>query len=235
LSFKVTATVRAARLPRTIKRRPEAKAILMALADRCDDAGQNAWPSVALMAAESEISPRTAYTVLETLRSQGIIQEQEPPRQHRPRTWKLNLDSLKNLAGPQHVAGLKSDSAPQDPAALTNPDLQISNPGLQNSRSDLQHVADDPVLLNSHSVIQPRKRILSGEEIEFRRIIQVIAKQQIYTNRCESVDELAELVLKLAGPTHVRRYAVLEGCSDRDYVHGAGVMFHWGSSGRASA
>jgi DNA-binding transcriptional regulator YhcF (GntR family) len=67
-------------------RRPEAKGILLALADRADEAGGNAWPSVATMAAEAEVSVRTAQKVLAELASAGLIEEQARPTQHRPRT-----------------------------------------------------------------------------------------------------------------------------------------------------
>src|SRR5690242_1528985 len=87
----VIAMVRAARLPRTMKRRPALKGVLLVLAYHCDGHGAGAWPSVATIAGEVEIGTRTADVCLRDLQSAGLIAEQAPPRQHRPRTWRLNL------------------------------------------------------------------------------------------------------------------------------------------------
>ena len=152
MSFKVTQLVRDARLPRTVKRRPLVKAVLSALADRCDDQGLNAWPALATIAGESEIGTRTTQRCLDTLRELNLIDEQEPPRQHRPRTWLLRLDKIAALSGLQHDARL-SPSATQDPACLTSsaarrttqeqvPEAHIRTP-------DLQVASPDPHIFNS--------------------------------------------------------------------------------------
>jgi Helix-turn-helix domain len=144
VSYEVTKMVRAARLPRTLKRRPVAKAVLFALADRWDDDGRNGWPSVRTIADEVEVSPRTVFVVLRALEAAGLIAEQAPPRQHRPRTWCLNVARLAALADPQHGATLSTTPT----APVSAPDLQMSRSDLQISTPDRQHVADDPVLLN---------------------------------------------------------------------------------------
>ena len=149
MSFKVTAMVRAARLPRTMKRRPEVKAVLLALADRCLDDGSNAWPAVATIAAESEISARTAHRCLATLLHHDLIKEQSAPRQHKPRVWRLNLDAILNLApDAQHVAGLEGGERPVSDPQDHAPDPQIQTSDPQNPSSGPQDLADDPVLLN---------------------------------------------------------------------------------------
>jgi hypothetical protein len=115
--------VRAARLPRTMRRRAEAKAVLLALADRCDDDGFNAWPAVATIAVEAELSPRTTDKRLAALRDADIIVEQIPPRQHRPRTWRIDLDVLEGLAAaPQEAAGLNDGAGAQHVAGLATSD-----------------------------------------------------------------------------------------------------------------
>jgi hypothetical protein len=166
MSYRVTALVRAARLPKAMKHRPEVKAVLLALANRCDDAGKNAWPSVATIASETELSSRTAQKRLSALRDSGIIRQQEPPRQHRPRTWRLDLGVLEELAAPQDVAGLDASGA-QNVADLKvgrgrvqtgNRTGQVGKseaPDLHDRPSGLQHVADDPVLLNRPSLNSP--------------------------------------------------------------------------------
>src|SRR5262245_45847270 len=97
------------RLPRSMKRRPAVKGALLALADRCDDDGFGAWPSVATIAGEAECSPRIIDACLCALRDAGFIAEQAPPRQHQPRTWRLCLDVIW-AADPQHAATLSVKS-----------------------------------------------------------------------------------------------------------------------------
>jgi hypothetical protein len=137
-----------------MKRRPEAKAVLLALADDANDAGENAFPSVFTIAAEVEIGTRTADAVLAGLRAQGLIEEQEPPRQHRPRTWRINLAALAALAAPQTVAALTADrpagscdpdqtSEPQHAATLKSSDPQNQNPDPQNRAPDPQPDVDE--------------------------------------------------------------------------------------------
>jgi hypothetical protein len=154
MSFQVTQLVRAARLPRTMKRRPEAKGVLLALADRANDDGVNAWPSEATIAAEAEIGVRTARLCLTSLRDLGLIGEQEPPAQHRPRTWYLDLDAITRLSDRhdhaeltsnpdrQHVAGLNADDASSDRQNHES-GRQIETPDRQNREPGRQHVADE--------------------------------------------------------------------------------------------
>lgn len=162
MAYSVTALVRRCRLPATMRCRPLAKLVLLSLADRCDDDGRGAWPSLATIAAESEVEGgRTIATRLRDLAAVGLIVEQAPPRQHKPRTWALNLDALDRLAqpltdlDPQPDAPLtppaeRSDPQPVAPLAPTadRSDLQIEAPDLQFRTSDLQPVAPDPVLLD---------------------------------------------------------------------------------------
>ena len=156
MTWRVQMLVRDARLPRSVKRRPEVKAVLLALADKCLPDGTNARPAVATIAAEVEISVRTVHACLATLRDLNLIAEQAPPRQHKPRVWRLNLPAIKALdkdAAPQHPAAL-TDSNPdaQHAADLTSPDVQASNPHAQDRESgaqllnpDAHAVAEDPV------------------------------------------------------------------------------------------
>lgn len=99
MSYAVTALVRAMRLPATVRRRCRTgvKAVLLALADRCDDHGTYAFPSVATIAAEAEIGLRTVDRHLELLVELGLISEEAPARQHRPRIWQLHLDAIRAL------------------------------------------------------------------------------------------------------------------------------------------
>lgn len=88
-------------VPFTRRRRATAKAVLFRLADRTDDAGENAWPSVPTLAAECEVSRRTVDACLDDLVAIGLISEQFPPRHQRPRIWRLNLERIQELSESQ--------------------------------------------------------------------------------------------------------------------------------------
>jgi hypothetical protein len=163
LSYAVTAIVRAARLSRVeppLQHRPELKAILLGLADRCHDDGGSAWPSVATLANEAEVSPRTAQKLLAVLVASGLIHEERRATQHRPRTYRLDLLKLVGLADPQHVAPLEMKPATQHVAPLNGASKHLakhlakhprpaeSAPDPQKSSPGPQHVAPDPVLMN---------------------------------------------------------------------------------------
>src|SRR5688572_25887797 len=78
VSWYVSALVRLARLPRKKikqRRRPTAKLVLLALADRADHHGSNAWPSVATICAESEASEHTIEACLEALKRAKLIRQ----------------------------------------------------------------------------------------------------------------------------------------------------------------
>lgn len=139
MSLKVSQIVRRARLPRSMPRRPEAKGILLALADRADDAGCNAWPSVATMAAEVEVSVRTAQKVLGELVEAGLVEEQARPTQHRPRTYRLNLVALQLASSDaQAVAPLNVNPGAQAVAPLSAPGQQETSSGAQHPTSGVQ-------------------------------------------------------------------------------------------------
>ncbi len=201
MSFRVTAMVRAARLPREMKRRPHAKGVLLALADRCDDAGENAWPAVNTIASEAEIGRRTADGVLASLRSHGLIEEQDPPRQHRPRTWRLNLEAIAALADTQRVATLDDSSDTQHGAPLNMPDpqvlnsdTQVSSPDPQVLNSDTHATCDRTVLLNRPLNGQLNKHSTAGknDDGEFFMRARDVAKEHVW--KASSEEELLKRV-----------------------------------------
>jgi len=49
------------------------------------------------MAQEAEVSTRTVDAHLSALRGLGLISEYAPPRQHRPRTWRLEIGEIAEL------------------------------------------------------------------------------------------------------------------------------------------
>lgn len=161
MSYLVTRLVRAARLPKSLRCRPTAKGILLALADDCGDDGGGAYTSVATMALEAAASPRTIDAHLRALQRCGLLEEQAPPRQHRPRTWRLNLGAIARLSDPQAVAkldesdqqlvaslkaspsGRNHEPDEQTVATLADSDPQLSTPDPQNSTSGTHAVATE--------------------------------------------------------------------------------------------
>jgi len=119
MAYNVTTLVRKARLPVSMgKRRLAAKAVLLALADRCNDRGGNAWPSKATIAAECELdSVRTVNACLRELAKNQIIFEQEKSRQHRPRTWAIDLAVLASLA-PMPFISTAPEAQAESPLAV---------------------------------------------------------------------------------------------------------------------
>jgi hypothetical protein len=170
VSFKVTRLVRSARLPRTMPRRAQVKAVLLALSDRCDDDGFNAWPSVATIAAETELAERAVQYALRHLEAADLIGEQEKPRQHRPRTWFLNLDELVRLSpevsirAPLEYSGVQPETPLSYPQPTSEVQPGVSTPTLGvhveaprgvNPDARGANCAPDPILLNCSSLNYP--------------------------------------------------------------------------------
>lgn len=204
MSFFVTKIVRRARLPKSMRQRPECKAIALALADRADDEGGNSWPSIATMAAESEISDRTAQKCIRLLVAEGLIIKTAPARQHRPITWRLPLDSWLELdpeivSAPQHVAPLEAlapqtvaplsrlSTDPDDPFGLgvkkPQPGPQLLGSGVQNPTSGVQRPSPDPVLLNCPSLNDPLNTLAHSKKVEEEKAFdqaREIAKRNLF-------------------------------------------------------
>jgi hypothetical protein len=140
VSYKVTKIVSRARLPRSLRcSRPVAKLVLLALADKADDDGRNAWPSVATIAEDAEVSTKTASKMLAALVSANLITEQRPPTQHRPRTYELNLKGLTHPPATNPRSELHEETATASSVHL-NAQLGTFERPARNARSD------DPVL-----------------------------------------------------------------------------------------
>lgn len=158
MSIRVSTLIWRKRLPAP---RPLAKAVLLALANYADDDGRNAWPAVATMAARTEMSERAVHKSLKELQAINLIAEQEPPRQHRPRVWLLNLDVIGQLqearvaphasledGSPARDASLE-DSRVASGAGLSASDGHVREPGMHVRQSRHARGAPDP------SVIRP--------------------------------------------------------------------------------
>jgi hypothetical protein len=94
-----------------MKRRAYCKSVLLALADDCADDGSSAFTSVRTIASETELGTRTVDQCLRLLYEHRFLDVQARPRQHRPRTWKLNLGTIVAFSDTQVFAILKASAA----------------------------------------------------------------------------------------------------------------------------
>ncbi|GEM_PF-6922552 len=78
------------------------KFILLALCEKADNDGSNAWPSVATLARYAECSERTVQRALSELRQKGWISIARKATQYRPRVYTVNLDRLQGCQSVTH-------------------------------------------------------------------------------------------------------------------------------------
>lgn len=70
------------------------QAVLLALADHADHNGDNAFPSVALIAWKTGMSDRGVQLILARLRERSVLVEQRAAHAQRPRTYRIVLNAL---------------------------------------------------------------------------------------------------------------------------------------------
>ena len=192
MAYAVTALVRRARLPKAMRCRPLAKLCLLSLADRCDEHGHGAWPSLATIAAEAEVEDtRTITARLNALAAAGLIVELEPPRQRRPRVWGLNLAALDQLASRLPLIDtppeVQTDAPLDDPAPP--PEVQIPLPGVQVFGLGVQPVAPDPVLLDPVRLIPRANAVELGPA---RAVIRELLASDDRPTGWDAITALAE-------------------------------------------
>ena len=181
-------------LPPTMKRRPIAKLVLLALADHCDDAGRNAWPAIATLAARAETCRRVAIHVLHDLRKRRLIKVQSHSGwvngRQRPTTYAVTLNGA--------VAKEAARRAKQNEVHGMHP---ISNRGARSGArkpvNGVHAAAHDPVqipLYRSKSARGARVRSLAEEKIR-------TAATQVLTTGTHSALDAFEQAVKATCPT----------------------------------
>ena len=154
MSRYVSDLARKVRLPFR-KRRTAAKAVLLSLADDCRDDGSCAFPSMTTIGLEAAICIKTGDQCLVDLQQVGLICEQAPPAQRRPRTWRINVERMRELVDPQDLQRV-DDAWPGPSARYTGADLapiqfgkvepldrQIANPDRQIEAPARRTTADE--------------------------------------------------------------------------------------------
>lgn len=208
--------------------RCQVKAVLLALADRCDDEGFDAWPSVATIAAETELHHRTVQRCLRQLETAALIAEQDKPRQYRPRTWMVNLDAVTDLSEVNVATPLAnpdvSTHTPLMPTRGVSPDtaapfgagsgvtipaagvtVQAAGVTTQTLRGDC--LPPDPVLnrpknnpLNGETQASRAVAVLSDKERKaLTQQVKEIADNEAKTAPSETYDELVARVQQRSG------------------------------------
>ena len=118
-------------------RRPQAKAVLFALADRVDDQGHGAWPGVARIAAEAELCERAVQslpsTVAEGRTHIGTGTATSAPTTYVGRICLARLDELSAVAALSPVAELQEGTHHEASevfvdAPLTSPEVHKQTP-----------------------------------------------------------------------------------------------------------
>jgi hypothetical protein len=119
------------------------KLILIALAEKADNDGRNAFPSVATLARYAECDERTVQRSLRLLEKEGWIVCESPARRNRPRNYTLMVDKLEGrrivtptIKGGANdpvrvtpVSGQGDTAMPPDPS-INRPDPPVSVNGL---------------------------------------------------------------------------------------------------------
>jgi helix-turn-helix protein len=73
--------------------------VLLALADHADHNGENAYPSLELLAYKAGLTKRGVRKILRRLEARAILVEQRPPGHHLPRTYRIVLASAPRKEG----------------------------------------------------------------------------------------------------------------------------------------
>lgn len=80
------------------------KMVLLVIADHADDAGRNAWPSIATIARKASLSPRSAQRYVQSLVDRGLVDRdvqgggyREMRHDRRPNRYTIDLDGVTRL------------------------------------------------------------------------------------------------------------------------------------------
>lgn len=114
------AVLRAARdpFPATMPRRQAAKTVLLVLATYADHVGRGAYPSIATIASQAEMSARQCQYCLRSLEAFGLIREEVSASQHRPRTWRISVDPGVHTRAPLSAPGVHPGASRGAPGSI---------------------------------------------------------------------------------------------------------------------
>ena len=118
---------------------PVEKAVLTCLGEHANPDGEMSFPSVRRISLETEFSESSVRAALSKLRDRRLMIQTHGPRQHRPATYRVNLDALSDLqlvevyrpgAAPdlQRVASDLQEPSSRPPGAGPEPSLSNEPP-----------------------------------------------------------------------------------------------------------
>jgi hypothetical protein len=79
------------------------KAVIRCYADHANHQGRNSFPGIPTVARETEIGERTVQRKLRKAESEGWLVVERKASQHRPTTYRVNMEKLKGVQGCQDV------------------------------------------------------------------------------------------------------------------------------------
>lgn len=148
--------VRDAVLPKGLfKNAHRAKLVLYSYADRADDAGGGARPSLKTVGSESMNSRKTVEQILARASAANLMAVEAPPGQHRARQYRLNLAALQQLNPDRQALGSDlpcSDRDAQTTDLHTPERYALRTDHAEREHSDRQFESSRSVKADSRSV-----------------------------------------------------------------------------------
>ena len=144
------------------------KVVLMILAERASNEGQECWPSMRLLALECIATQRTIKTRIHNLIAQGYVTRLQRGTRHQKSVYRLNVeglppdgqdDSPPNL--PLTLEEMAQFDADAEQFHLENSDFQGENNDFQGENSDFQGENNDfqgESFVSSNLPVEPYKR-----------------------------------------------------------------------------
>jgi hypothetical protein len=139
------------------------KAVLLSLADHANPDGEMSFPSVNRIAQETEFGESTVRECLAWLRNARLITQTAPPCQHRPATYRVDLEVLAGLQlvevyrpGLQQPASRPPAGGARPPAGGPEPYLTVSEPSGERKKAE-------PPIRGGRSLNPNRRAVLFHE------------------------------------------------------------------------
>ncbi len=205
---------RLSRLPGPPRHRPGLKSVLQALADDCQNPfGRDIFTGVKTIAAECEFSVRTAQKLLAGLVTHTVIVKQAKATQHRPTTYRLNLELLRAIScertedsavqdtqaavGVQGSTPLSTSTGVQGSSRLSESGVQEISPGMQKVAPGVQEIAPEvqalaPEHMNSKNKKNGRSPLENEPEHDVFLMLLARAKETVW--QVDSKGQLLEFL-----------------------------------------
>lgn len=170
---------------------PTLKVVLLSLADKASDTGENCWPSIKLISKECCISERSVQRHLKTLEAQGFIKINIRFRDNKSQTsnsYKLNISAPDSLTPPHDVCHPPTD------VCVTQPVTQLCQGGGDTVLSPPEQPREQPREQNHEQPFKGPSTFNELNEIEKNKILAILKTQNANeSNELRSILETALL------------------------------------------